>query len=138
MYQTMDKRPKVPKIHMFKTSDLMPPMMLKHCGKVYFSLFPWEHLLSKKESILYKTMTFVLWFFYVRTMNLLFDELLCITVIHHHLTSMYSFCRSSRLEKTHSGSNLAAFTPRYLWIRIALFEKRLQQIVVYLVSQSDK
>ena len=46
--------------------------------------------------------------------------------------------RSSRLEKTHSGSNLAAFTPRYLWIRIALFEKRLQQIVVYLVSQSDK
>ena len=69
----------MPKIvNLGQNSNTTFEYFLKHCGKVYFSLFPWEHLLSKKESILYKTMTFVLWFFYVRTMNLLFDELLCI------------------------------------------------------------
>ena len=45
---------------------------------------------------------------------------------------------SGLLEKTQSGSNLAAFTPKYHWIRIALFEKRLQKIVAHLVAESDK
>ena len=42
------------------------------------------------------------------------------------------------LEKAQSGTNLAAFSPRYMWIRVALFEKRLQRIVAYLVAESDK
>lgn len=46
--------------------------------------------------------------------------------------------RSGLMEKTQSGSNLAAFTPRFLWIRVALFEKRLQKIVAYLVQESDR
>ena len=39
MYQTMDKRPKVPKIHMFKTSDLMPPMMLIMIDELWYFEF---------------------------------------------------------------------------------------------------
>ena len=43
------------------------------------------------------------------------------------------------LEITKSGSNLTTgFTPRYMWIRIALFEKLLQKIVAYLVEECDK
>jgi hypothetical protein len=41
------------------------------------------------------------------------------------------------LEKANSGSNLAAIT-RYMWIRVALFEKKLQRIVAYLVEEADK
>eukprot|EP00095_Tigriopus_kingsejongensis_P009031 snap_masked-scaffold458_size165745-processed-gene-0.3 protein:Tk09031 transcript:snap_masked-scaffold458_size165745-processed-gene-0.3-mRNA-1 annotation:"small g protein signaling modulator 1-like" len=45
--------------------------------------------------------------------------------------------RSGTLEKASSGSNLAAIT-RFMWIRVALFEKRLQRIVCYLVQESDR
>ena len=48
------------------------------------------------------------------------------------------FFRHGLIEKTQSGTNLTAFTPRHLWIRVALFEKRLQKIVAYLVAESDK
>ncbi|TRY80317.1 hypothetical protein TCAL_11740 [Tigriopus californicus] len=45
--------------------------------------------------------------------------------------------RSGTLEKANSGSNLAAVT-RYMWIRVALFEKRLQRIICHLVQESDR
>ena len=54
------------------------------------------------------------------------------------IKSMIKFpFRSGTLEKTNSGSNLAILT-RFLWIRIALFEKRLQKIVCYFVKESDR
>ena len=53
------------------------------------------------------------------------------------VTECHYFFRSGILEKTQSGSNLSAFTPRFMWIRIALFEKLLQKIVAHLVSHSD-
>ena len=50
----------------------------------------------------------------------------------------FFFSRSpGLLEKANSGSNLAAIN-RYVWIRVALFEKRLQKIVAFLVEEADK
>lgn len=45
--------------------------------------------------------------------------------------------RMAPLEKANSGGNLA-MTMRYLWIRVALFEKKLQTIVCHLVHEAEK
>ena len=53
------------------------------------------------------------------------------------ISSFDSGGRMAPLEKANSGGNLA-MTTRYLWIRVALFEKKLQKIVCHLVQEADK
>ena len=53
------------------------------------------------------------------------------------LVSHDSGGRMAPLEKANSGGNLA-MTMRYLWIRVALFEKKLQKIVCHLVHEAEK
>ena len=53
------------------------------------------------------------------------------------LISFDSGGRMAPLEKANSGGNLAT-TMRYLWIRVALFEKKLQRIVCHLVHEAEK